>query len=332
MTRSRLVNLVGIIIGVAGIAFVTRRIVRDRSDIAEALSSAEVGWLVVGGVSGLIAMSLIGVNWLLIMRRAGGPAPWRPGLSWFFVGQLGKYVPGGIWPIVGQAELAHRGATPRSAAYFSTAMSMVATFLGAATVAAASGLISPTGSRWFPAAIAATLVVAFAALATPAARSTVHDLARRATRRDLRLPAPRWFAFLVVRHVPVWLAFSGMNVFAVVAVDVDLDVGLVVQLVFVTCISWMAGFVVVGVPGGIGVRETIFISMTTASLGAGVAVSVAVLSRVVSVVVDLVGAAVSVPVARSAPATGPIAEPIAEPAEPTTRRPNVTLRPDVERR
>jgi uncharacterized membrane protein YbhN (UPF0104 family) len=98
------------------------------------------------------------------------------------------------------------------------------------------------------------------------------------------------------------VAFAGMNVFAVVALGVDLDGPLVVELVFVTCVSWMAGFVVVGVPGGIGVRETVFISMTTATLGAGVAVSVAVLSRVVSIAVDLVGAAVSVAIARRAPA------------------------------
>ncbi|HSP28406.1 MAG TPA: PT domain-containing protein, partial [Ilumatobacteraceae bacterium] len=305
-----------------------------------------------GVVSGLIAMTLIGVNWLLILRRTGAPAPWRQGMSWFFVGQLGKYVPGGIWPIVGQAELAHRGATPRSTAYFSTAMSMVATFLGAATVAATAGLISPTDGRWLPALIAAAVAVAFVLLATPASRSALHGLARRVTARELRLPAPRWFALLVVRHVPVWLAFAGMNVFAVVALGVDLDGALVVQLVFVTCISWMAGFVVVGVPGGIGVRETVFISMTTASLGTGVAVSVAVLSRVVSIVVDLVGAAVSVPVARSAPATEPngeavdeptgqpagqpagepTGEPAGDPAGPTSRRSTVTLRTDVERR
>ena len=103
----------------------------------------------------------------------------------------------------------------------------------------------------------------------------------------LRLPEPRWFVLLVARHLPVWLAFAGMNIFAVVALGVDVDGSLVIELIFVTCVSWMAGFVVVGVPGGIGVRETIFISMTTATLGAGVAVSAAVLSRVVSIAVDL---------------------------------------------
>jgi glycosyltransferase 2 family protein len=312
MSRSRLVNLVGLAIGVAGIAFVTRRVVRDRSEIADALASAEPGWLVVGGITGLIAMASIGANWLLILRRAGAAAPWRRGMSWFFVGQLGKYVPGGIWPIVGQAELAHRGATPRGAAYYSTAMSMVATFLAAATVAAVTGLISPPDGRLLPVSVAVALVVGFVILAAPAARSAVHDVAGRATTRELRLPDPRWFVLLVVRHVPVWLAFAGMNVFAVVALDADLDAPLVVELIFVTCISWMAGFVVVGVPGGIGVRETIFISMTTASLGAGVAVSAAVLSRVVSIAVDLIGAAGAVPIARMAPAIAPLDDDRAE--------------------
>ena len=302
MNRSRLVNLVGIAIGVAGIAFVTTRIVRDRDAIADAMSSAEVGWLVVGAVAGAIAMALIGLNWLWILRHAGAAAPWRRGMAWFFVGQLGKYVPGGIWPIVGQAELAHRDATPRGAAYSSTAMSMVATFLGAAAVAAITGLVTPTDHRLVSAALVALLALLLAVIAVPAVGRAIDRLAGRFTTRELRLPAPRWFALLVTRHLPVWVAFAGMNVFAVVGLGVDVDGPLVVELIFVTCVSWMAGFVVVGVPGGIGVRETIFISMTTATLGAGVAVSAAVLSRVVSIAVDLLGAAVSATVARTAPA------------------------------
>ena len=306
MSRSRLVNLIGIAIGVAGIAFVTSRIIRDRDAIADAMASADLGWLVVGGVAGGIAMALIGVNWLLILRHAGAVAPWRRGMSWFFVGQLGKYVPGGIWPIVGQAELAHRGATPRGAAYSSTAMSMVTTFLGAAAVAAITGMMTPTDHRAVTAAIAALLVLLFVAIASPTARRALDRLAQRVTTRTLRLPDLRWFALVVARHLPVWLAFAGMNIFAAVALGVELDGPLVVELVFVTCVSWMAGFVVVRVPGGIGVREDIFISMTSALLGADIADSVDVLSRVMSIAVDLVGAAVSVAVARSAPVPLPL--------------------------
>ncbi len=298
MTRKRLANLLGVAIGVAGIAFVTRRIIQDRAEIGDALSSANPAWLVVGGVFGLVAMALIGFNWLAIIRHGGVPVRWRRGLAWFFVGQLGKYVPGGIWPIVGQAELAHRGATPRPIAYASTAVSMVATFLGAATVGAVAGLVDPPASPWIAVLLAAGLVVVAVAITAPAARRSASRVLRRVTNREMQLPEPRWFGGVVAFHLPVWLAFSGMNVFAVVALGTEVDAGLVVQLVFVSCVSWMAGFVIIGVPGGIGVRETIFISMMTAPLGAGVAVAAAVLSRVVSIGVDLAGAGASVGLAR----------------------------------
>ena len=88
--NSRLVNLIGIAIGLAGLAFVGVRIVQDRDEIADALSSADPWWLVVALVSGLGAMALLGVNWLAIIRHGGAPAPWRRGLYWFFVGQLGN--------------------------------------------------------------------------------------------------------------------------------------------------------------------------------------------------------------------------------------------------
>jgi hypothetical protein len=315
MNRSRLVNLIGVAIGIAGLAFVVVRIVQDREEIADALSSADPVWLVAAVVSGLFAMALLGMNWLGVVRRGGSPAPWRRGLSWFFVGQLGKYVPGGIWPIVGQAELAHRDRTPRSLAYSSTAMSMVAMLFGATATAVIAGLVSPAGSRVVPILLGLGVLVGLLALAAPAVRRWLHRLADRLTRRELRLPEAAWFAALVARYVPAWVLFSGMNVFCVQALGGTLDASLVVTLIYATCVSWIAGFVIIGLPGGLGVREAVFISLMTAPLGAGLAVSVAVISRVVSVAVDLLGAAISVPVSRTAP---PIAPPNTPPITPPT--------------
>ena len=114
-----------------------------------------------------------------------------------------------------------------------------------------------------------------------------------------------------------------MNIFCVQALGGSLDASLVVTLIYATCVSWIAGFVIIGLPGGLGVREAVFISLMTAPLGAGLAVSVAVISRVVSVAVDLLGAAISVPVSRTAPPlnappTPPVAAPPTPPVTPST--------------
>ena len=310
MNRSRIANLLGVLIGLAGLAFVAVRIVRDRDEIADAFASVDPAWLLAAVVAGLAAMTVLGLNWLVILRHAGARAPRRRGLNWFFVGQLGKYVPGGIWPIVGQAELAHRAATPRSIAYSTTALSMVATLLGATATAAIAGLVAPAGSRLLPTLLAIGLAIVLLALASSTVRARLHGLADRVTTRELRLPEVRWFSGIVARYVPVWVLFAGMNVFSVVALGGTLDAGLTVTVIYATCVSWIAGFVIIGLPGGLGVREAVFISMMTGPLGAGLAVSVAVVSRVVSIAVDLLGAAISIPLARTAPS---LAEP--EPAE-----------------
>jgi uncharacterized membrane protein YbhN (UPF0104 family) len=70
------------------------------------------------------------------------------------------------------------------------------------------------------------------------------------------------------------------------------------DMLFVTSTSWLAGFVVVGVPGGIGVREAVFTSLASPIIGTPLAVSLALLSRVVFIAVDIIGALVSTLVAH----------------------------------
>jgi len=303
MNVRRLGGIIGVAIGVAGLVFVGLQIIRDRDDFADALRSADLAWLAVAVLAGLCSMATIGLNWASIIHHLGGTAPWRRALAWFFVGQLGKYVPGGIWPIVGQAELANRSRVARSIAYPATATSMLAMLLGAATVAAAAGLASPEDRRVIAALIGIGVIALLVALAIPAVRSGLLRLASRvAGGRDLAVPEAGWLTVQTLRHVPVWLLYSAMNLAVVAALGGDVDAGLAADVAFVTCVSWIAGFVIIGLPGGLGVREAVFVSMMTAPLGAGLAASVAVTSRVVTIVVDLCGAAGAPVIARLGPA------------------------------
>lgn len=295
ISTRRLGSLIGVLIGVGGIAFVAVRIARDRDDFAEALTSADLRWLLVALVAGLAAMAVIAVNWVGLLARRGVWFRLRDGCGFFFLGQLGKYVPGGIWPVVGQAELARRGGADRSDAYAATVTSMVATLLGAAALSALSGVVSPN-ARWpIAGALALGLFAGLVVASLRAVRALVEKVTTSVLRRRVLLPAPRLLVDQTLRHVPTWVMFSVMNVCVVVAFDGDVSAGIVFDVSFVTCLSWMAGFVIVGLPGGIGVREAVFVSLATAPLGAGLAVSVAVTSRLVTLAVDLLAAAVCVP-------------------------------------
>ena len=298
-SRRSFANLVGLTIGVAGLVFVGVRIARDWDQLTATLESAQLPWLVAAVAAGLTSMTLIGVNWLALIRRRGHAAPLGLGLSWFFTGQLGKYVPGGVWPVVGQAELAGRGGADRRSAYLATASSMTFTLLGAVTVAVVSGLLSPNDRALTAFLLGLGMLVVLGSLASPSLRSKLGRLASSATRGRAELPAASVVARYTLRHVPVWLMFGIMNVCVLLGLGGDLGPGLFVDMLYASSLSWIVGFVVVGVPGGIGVRESVFVGLMTGPLGATLALSVAVAGRLVTVAVDLLGALGAAVIARS---------------------------------
>ena len=62
------------------------------------------------------------------------------------------------------------------------------------------------------------------------------------------------------------------------------------MILFATPVSWVVGFIVVGAPGGLGVREATFAAILAGAVPPGVAPAVAIVARVVFMGVDTLGA------------------------------------------
>lgn len=291
--RRRLVPLVGAVIGIAGVAFVVRTLVTRREEVGDALSGAEPAPLLLSLLLGLAAMGSIGWIWAGMLRDRGHHAPGRRAMSWYFVGQLGKYVPGGIWPIVGRAELAVRGGVERGAAYRATGLSLVTTY-SAAVVAVAAGSLLSWDRPVVGAGAVLCLVAAGVVLGSAGVSARVSALATRVTGRGLVLPRRADFVRLTALHVPAWVLMSLSTSVTASAFGARISV---TEMLFVASASWLVGFLVPGVPGGIGVRESVFTALAGPLVGTPVAVSLALVSRLVFVCVDLAGAAVSTAVA-----------------------------------
>jgi uncharacterized membrane protein YbhN (UPF0104 family) len=124
-------------------------------------------------------------------------------------------------------------------------------------------------------------------------------VARRVLRRELPITVPRWGVSLglLLWHVPAWLAIGGAT--WLVAATLDASAPDVRAILFATVVSWVVGFLVVAAPGGIGVREAVFVATAVVLGSSGVAAAVALVARVIFILVDLIGAAVATSVARS---------------------------------
>lgn len=299
MRRSRLAALstaIGLLVAAAGAVFVARAIADGYDRSRDAIAGAGVGWLLASFPVALVGMTLVGVPWRRSMRLLGARPRLGDTLVWYFLGQLGKYVPGTLWPIVGRAELARRDGVDRSAAYSSVVLTLGATYLAAVLVvigflpvAGDNGL----GEAWW---VLFLLPIGVAVL-HPAVLGAGKRVVERLVRRPVEVVIPAWrdSVALVAWHAPAWF-FIGTATW-LVARAIDPTAGWA-ELMVPGVLSWVVGFVVVPAPGGLGVRELAF-TTAAVTLDDGIGATVAVVSRLVFMLVDATGAVLASIVLRA---------------------------------
>ena len=138
----------------------------------------------------MVTVALLGPwrAWDAVVADLGHRLPWRTSGKIFFIGQLGKYVPGAIWPLVLQMRLARPAGVTRS----HVAVSFVVTLVqGVATGILVGLLAMPALVEHSPAWAWALLLVpvAVAALLPRVASAGVRVMLRATERPYGGLPA-----------------------------------------------------------------------------------------------------------------------------------------------
>ena len=125
--------------------------------------------------------------------------------------------------------------------------------------------------------------------------------ARAGHRREVHVDIPPWRTSLiaVAVYAPAWGAIGTATWCLAHALDPHAAFG---QVFVAAVLSWIVGFVLVPVPGGIGVREAAFTA--TAGLATGIGATVAVAARVAFMLVDLIGAVLAPALLRRKKTTG----------------------------
>jgi glycosyltransferase 2 family protein len=244
--------------------FCVRTGITERDRVAQALGDASPGWLALGVALAATAMVVVATGWRRCLAALGHDRPVPLVARWFFLGELGKYVPGAVWPVVGRGELARRAGVDRPSAYHSVGLSL-ASFYGAAVL---------------PASVMA---------AHPRVQAATLGAVRRGSggRLDLRVVAWRPMVQLLTSYLPAWLCIAAVT--SAVTAGYGASGGW--QAPAATVLAWFCGFLAVPVPAGAGVREAVFVA--TCGLDPGLGLAVAVTTRLAFVVVDLGAAAVA---------------------------------------
>ena len=269
----------------AGLAFVVRAVLQGIDD--GSFGDLNVGWLAATVLCAAAGMTVVAARWSVAASLVGGDLPVAKAIPLYFQGEIGKYIPGSVWAVLGRSELARRAGLSRSAAYASVMGSLAALYLGAALTAA---LLLPVaaGARGTTAVVGvlAFLVVGIGGL-HPAVVRRVVGLGERLTRKTFDVAIPSWRDAIgvVVGYIPAWILIGAAHASAAVALGSSVSYP---QVLFATAVSWSVGFLAIPAPGGIGVRESVFVLVS--GLPGSKAAAAALLARVVFIAVDGLGA------------------------------------------
>jgi uncharacterized membrane protein YbhN (UPF0104 family) len=274
-------------------------------ELWDAAAKIRPGWCVIAAGLYLLGIGCSALYWYGLLETLGQPRPILDVLRAYYIGQLGRYVPGKVIGVVFRAQLLS-GGRGGSAAVLTIIYEALTTLAAGALLAAvvlALGSADPGGMRWRALALVALLGIP---LLPPVYNRVIRRVTARFPETDGSLLPPMKKSTLALGLVITstgW-GLQGASLWAVLQgllpegqpwswVTWANDTGFV-------ALATAVGFLVVTVPGGLGVRELILQQFLAANLapllGAEQAVATsavaALLLRVVWSAADLTAAGV----------------------------------------
>jgi glycosyltransferase 2 family protein len=294
--RRRSMRLVRIALGAVALVFVVVAVVQRWHQVRHQLGQVSAGTVALSGLAVLAAVVAGMLSWRAVLADLGSPLPVRSAARVMLLGQLGKYVPGSLWSVVAQTELARDLGVPRRR---SAAAGMVynALGLGIGLLLAVVSLPALLRSEQVPGWVVWVVVVSPLSLAVfaPPVLTRLVNLALRALRRQpLEHPfswagTGRAVAWMIVMwaclSVHVWLLAIGLGAGAGAAA---------LPSIGGFAAAWSVGFLVIVAPAGAGVRETLLTVTLAGALpgGTAAALTIALVSRALVTAGDVVAALV----------------------------------------
>jgi uncharacterized membrane protein YbhN (UPF0104 family) len=280
------------------------------------LAGYDVAGAAVSVIAGLGGMLMA---WRALLADLGSPLPLPAAIRVMFVGQLGKYVPGAVWVLAAQIELARDYDVPRRRSATASLVGMATTLVvGLIAAGVMLPLTSAHAARqyWWVLAI------------TPLAVACLHpkiikfglDLVLKAMRRP---PLEKSVSVGGMARALGWTTLGwlcyGAHAWFLISVFAGKSWHSFALSLGAYALAWAVGFLIIVFPGGIGPRELALIAVLAPVMPSASALVIALASRVVMTVGDLVWAGIGLAIGR---ARGP-----SLPATPAGRQPSTAQGP-----
>ncbi len=229
--------------------------------------------------------------WQVLLAGFGSPLRTPVAGRILFIGQLGKYIPGSVWPVLAQMELGARAKVPRPRSASASILTMLLSLLTGLVVAAATLPFAQRGEQYLW--VFAIVPVVAVCLHPKVLNPLLNKLFKVIKRPPLDQPlSGRVLAHALAWSFTTWL-FNGLQIW-ILAEKFGAPAGKTALIALGGyAFAWCAGFVFVIAPAGAGVRDVLLIAALSPVIGTGPATAVTLVSRAVNTISDLLVAGIA---------------------------------------
>lgn len=285
-----------IVLALIILAGVTFAIAGNWSQVSLNLRRVPPGSMLAATVLGFGAPVLTMFGWRRLLRDLGSDLPVPPAAGIFFVGQLGKFVPGSVWTVLAQAEMGAKLAIPRRRSAVAGLVSVLLSLVTGLAVGlpALPALLRGEDSRALGVAVAVAIPVLAVCLHPRALNALVALVLARLKREPLEHPlSGRAILAMAAWFVAAWVS-AGLSVLVLLRALAP-EAGVGESLLTGICgfaLASAGGMIAVLVPAGVGVRDGLLLLALERLMPVPTALAIAVLARAITTLADIGWAAI----------------------------------------
>ena len=244
--------------------------------------------LIIAVVVTAISYGFTPTCWVWLCRGAGSSATTSELRSAWFVSQLGRYMPGKIWLFAGRAGYLKTSGMPTVTATSVPFIELIYTAAAAGVSATVLALASRSFSYGDSTLRAAVIAAGVCMMAVPLLSPVLKLLFRLRYRREPEnLPVPGFSGMLRIVGVFTLLWWSRGFALYLWLTGFGLPTAGPATCMAAAPLSWLAGYIVFLVPGGIGVREAAVITLAVPLGQTGPALAVVAGERLILGILEL---------------------------------------------
>jgi len=293
VNRSRTITVVRIVVAVAVAVALVWGVARNWTEISQDLQRVSLGALLLSFVPAAVGTWLTMLGWRVVLADLRSPLHVAPAAGVWFVGQLGKYLPGSVWTVLVQADMASHLHVPRRrtgvASLVTIGLSVLTGLLvGAPSIPLLLRRPDSSGLVWVLLGIPLLALLCWPPVLDRIVGWGLRVLRQQPLEKNL---SGRAVLGAVLVFCVAWLCFGVHILVLANAVGAEPSATLTVASLTGFALSGALSMVTIILPAGLGAREGLLTLILASAMPASAGTAVAIVSRFVVTLVDVLAAA-----------------------------------------